>query len=212
MMNLDELRKLVDFMKENGLCELEYSEKHTSVKVRLAPPAMSPFGHHGPRPMHKDEPVEADYDLTDDEDGGLDIDIDELKASAKKAAKKAAHKAADGVETVASYVKSKLAEDESEAPAAEDDEDEVFESFSEDDEAPAEEAVKAEESSRLNRETLRHAREAVRNTVKAGAVLGKAGAKRGKERLVNLFRSDVPDGEEGPDDFELPAEEENDKE
>lgn len=206
MMNLDELRKLVDFMKENGLCELEYSEKHTSVKLRLATPVISPFGHHGSRPMNRDEPIETDYDLTDDED--MDIDVDELKASAKKAARKAAQKAADGMETVAAYVKSKLSEDETEE---EEEDEESFEAFSKEEETP-EETVKPEESSRLNRETLRHAKEAVRNTVKAGAVLGKAGAKRGKERLVNLFRADVPEAEEGPDEFEFPTEEENDKE
>ncbi|MCD7928584.1 MAG: hypothetical protein LUF86_00295, partial [Clostridiales bacterium] len=38
-MKLDELQELVDFMKENGVAELEYTEKNNSVHLRLAPPA-----------------------------------------------------------------------------------------------------------------------------------------------------------------------------
>lgn len=204
MMNLSELRKLVAFMKENGLCELEYSEKHTSVKLRLAPPPPPPpFGHRGPRPrpMHKDEPVEAEYDLTDEED--LDVDFEDLKASARRAARKAAHKAADGMENVASYVKSKLAEDE------EGDEDESTQAPSDE---TAGEPDQGEDASHTSRETLRHAGEAVRNTVRAGAVLGRAGAKRGKERLVNLFRSNTSETEEGSDDFAFSVDEDEEKE
>ncbi|MCD8147828.1 MAG: hypothetical protein LUD84_11250, partial [Clostridiales bacterium] len=37
-MKLDELQELVDFMKENGVAELEYTEKNNSVHLRLAPP------------------------------------------------------------------------------------------------------------------------------------------------------------------------------
>ncbi|MCD8191114.1 MAG: hypothetical protein LUD78_13030, partial [Clostridiales bacterium] len=48
-MKLDELKELVDFMKENGVAELEYAEKNNSVHLRLAPPAPPmPPCHEGP--------------------------------------------------------------------------------------------------------------------------------------------------------------------
>lgn len=37
-MNLNEIREIVDFMKEVGLVELAYTEKNTSVKLKLAEP------------------------------------------------------------------------------------------------------------------------------------------------------------------------------
>lgn len=194
MMNFDEMREIVAFMKENGLCELEYTDKHTSVKLRLAPPEPSFPGRFGrrPVPVAQETPAE-DADVTPAEEEGINIDID-----VNGMMRKAARKAADGMETVAAYVKSRLPDEDDEAeevPEAEE-EPEVPET---EEESPAEEETGA-------KQPLKHAGEAVVNTVKAGAYLGRAGVRRGKERLSGLFRPDVK--EEEPEDFVLPEEDE----
>lgn len=183
MMDLNELRELVDFMKENGLSELEYSEKNASVKLRLAPPVPPFFGHRRPAPEppakegdFEPAPPKAPEDMPHPE-----VDMDELKAAAKSAARKAAQKAADGMESVAAYVKARLPEDE------------------EDPEKPAPKAPDAAPGEAA--QPLKQAGEAVWNTVKAGAILGKAGAKRGRERLLNLFKYDRT-GKDSSDEFE----------
>ena len=174
MMDLNELRELVNFMKEHGLSELEYKEKHASVRLKLAPPAPPFFGHRrpGPEPLGKEPDFEPVPPRPDEEPPRPEMDMEELKAAAKSAARKAAHKAADGMETVAAYVKARLPEEEEgpEHPAPEPPE-----------AAPGEDA-----------QPLKQAGEAVWNTVKAGAILGKASAKRGRERLLNLFQYDRP--------------------
>lgn len=171
MMDLKELQELVDFMKKNGLSELECTEKNTSVRLHLAPPAPPCHGHRRPAPGPHAKEVEGEPvpPVPSEDEMGPEVDLEELKAAAKSAARKAAQKAADGMESVAAYVKARLPEDE--APA--------------DPDAPEEPPVDTSQS-------LKQAGEAVWNTVKAGAVLGKAGAKRGKERLMHRFQSDRP--------------------
>ncbi|MCD7858107.1 MAG: hypothetical protein LUG55_10010 [Clostridiales bacterium] len=100
-MNLEEIRQVVAFMKENGVCELSYTEKNASVSLKLAPPppphGKGPGGHpwkeHKGAPEAEENPFEPDYSGVSVEfyDDGDEADEDsvELKKAAK-AAKKAA--------------------------------------------------------------------------------------------------------------------------
>ncbi|MCC8099998.1 MAG: TolC family protein [Clostridiales bacterium] len=100
-MNLEEIRQVVAFMKENGVCELSYTEKNASVSLKLAPPppphGKGPGGHpwkeHKGAPETEENPFEPDYSGVSVEfyDDGDEADEDnmELKKAAK-AAKKAA--------------------------------------------------------------------------------------------------------------------------
>ncbi|MCD8086673.1 MAG: hypothetical protein LUF28_10265 [Clostridiales bacterium] len=102
-MNLEEIRQVVAFMKENGVCELSYTEKNASVSVKLAPPppphgkgpgfAGRPGKEHKGAPEAEKDPFEPDYsgvsvEFYDDGDEE-DEDNKELKKAAK-AARKAA--------------------------------------------------------------------------------------------------------------------------
>lgn len=207
ILNLDELHELVEFMKENGLAELEYAEKGSHVKLRLAP-TLPHFKRTAPvtedAEWEADEPGEEEAAEIEE---GIEIDVNELMNTAKKKAKKAAHKAADVTESMAAYVKSRLAEmeedelpeDEEELPAEEPEAftvEPIVEEASED---------AQEETSHLTRQTLHHAKETLKNTVKAGAYVGMAGARYGRERLKSFLHTDTPD-------VKLPEEEETDKE
>ncbi|MCD7920199.1 MAG: hypothetical protein LUG45_09060 [Clostridiales bacterium] len=100
-MNLEEIRQVVAFMKENGVCELSYTEKNASVSLKLAPPppphGKGPGGHPWKErkgaPEAEENPFEPDYSGVSVEfyDDGDEADEDsmELKKAAK-AAKKAA--------------------------------------------------------------------------------------------------------------------------
>jgi hypothetical protein len=48
IMKLNEIREIVAFMKEAGVSELEYTERSTSIRLKLTPPA--PPAPLGPLP------------------------------------------------------------------------------------------------------------------------------------------------------------------
>lgn len=151
-MNLDEIREIVAFMKENGLCELEYSEKHTSIKLKLAPPRGSHHehldhhehrGHHGPKPSVAEEAPEAPVETEEAADAEFDLLSDEVKQAAadaaaaaavevRKAAVKAAAAVSETLKNSASYLKAKRDERLSGTPNTNDEEE--FEDDFDDDE------------------------------------------------------------------------------
>lgn len=128
-MNLDEIREIVDFMKENGLCELEYREKNSAVRLKLAPPPFHGEGVPCPPPPHEapeeelypDEEVfgteaseEAEPFFSEEKREEMKQAAAEVKQAAAEAAagvKKATYKAAgaagEHLGNVADYLKSK---------------------------------------------------------------------------------------------------------
>lgn len=120
IMNLDEIREIVDFMKENGLCELEYREKNSAVRLKLAPPPFHgegapcppPFGEPEEEELYPDEeesaaPEESEPFLSDEKREEMKQAAAEAAAEVKKAAYKAAGAAGEHLGSVADYLKSK---------------------------------------------------------------------------------------------------------
>lgn len=151
-MNLDEIREIVAFMKENGICELEYSEKHTSVKLKLAPPHGPRHehldhhehrGHHGPQPSMEEEVPETPVETEEAEDAEFELLSDEVKQAAadaaaaaaveiRKATVRAAAAVSETLKNSASYLKAKRDERLSGTPNT--NEEEEFEDDFDDDE------------------------------------------------------------------------------
>jgi hypothetical protein len=214
-MNLDEIREIVDFMKENGLCELEYSEKNTSVRLKLAPPPPPRHHHHpcpppeAPAPEQGEETPEAvKVEVTPvEEDEENPIISDEVKQAAaeaaaiaaaevKKAAEKAAAAVSESIKAGADFLKTKREEYKPSQPVeveldGEDDEEEVDESIL----GEVDDVVTPEEDSSVKLDTAAAKRavektaETLLNTAKAGATLGKMGILHGKHVLTDFIKS-----------------------
>lgn len=202
-MNLDEIREIVDFMKENGLSELEYSEKNTSIRLKLASPAPT---QAAPAAEPEEAPV-ASEETADESDA---IIPDEVKKAAAEAAavtaaevKKAAAKAAAAVSEsirigatgVADYIKTKREEksntscevllDEEEEPAPFID-DEPVEVFTENPDLEGDDGVKLDTASA--KKAVKKTGEVLINTARAGLTLGKAGLLRGKTFITDRLK------------------------
>jgi nicotinate-nucleotide--dimethylbenzimidazole phosphoribosyltransferase len=113
MMNLEQVRKIVAFMKENGVMELSYTGKDSSISLTLAPPP-PPRGKRGPRPVPGwEEPRPAAHTEEEDipeafaaDDPITDSDtLKEMAKEAKAAAKVAAREAKAAAKSAAKEAK-----------------------------------------------------------------------------------------------------------
>lgn len=237
-MKLDDLQELVDFMKENGVAELDYAEKNNSVHLRLAPPAPPvppcPEGAGGPNVTAEDvknaatkaaaafsdsvkasAAAAAEFIKTKrDERAAGEEPVDaEVEEPAEEPEDEAEEAAAPAEETAEAETEDEDAEEEAEeAPAEEEPEDED----EEEEEADDEEKVKL--NTGAVRSAAKKAGEAVANTAKAGVSLGKLGLTKGRDALSALFpQKDEPEAEaeepvsEEPAAEEAPADEEETK-
>lgn len=206
-MKLNEIREIVDFMKEAGVCELEYQERHTSIRLKLAPPAP-------PCPAPEEE---------------ADKGLGEAAEKMRKGAALAGSAVADTVRAGASYLKSKrdeylagtpgaydveLSEAEESAPEAPEPEpapeempvvgevpeyvpqeapEEASPEEDEPEDAP-EDPVKLDTDAA--REAVARTAEVVVNAAKAAVELGAAGLRRGGSLLSDLLRPGEPEDAE----------------
>ena len=219
-MKLNEIREIVDFMKENGLSELEYKERHTSIRLKLAPPA--PPATPWERFKAAAAPVEAEAaeeerSTEEEAEPGLDVDLDAAAAKVRDTAAKAGSAVFDTVKAGASFLKSKkdeyLAGGTPGAYDVELEDEEDAESEPAPQEEPVAAAPEAEsadtgdavEDVTLDTDAAKAAvsktAEAVINTAKAGASLGVAGLRRGRNFIMDLLN---PSGGEAAE--EEPAE------
>lgn len=109
-MKLNEIREIVAFMKEEGVCELEYTERSTSIRLKLTPPAP-------PRPWDRfrgaaeapeaPEAEDAQAEPVEDEGTNVEIDLNEAAEKVRKGAVKAGSKVVAKVRAGASYLKSR---------------------------------------------------------------------------------------------------------
>lgn len=100
-MNLEEMSKLVAFMKENGVAQLSYSSKGTSVSLSLMPPRPPKGGRPGPMFLGKKEESsfapessEIEVEFSTASEGADEMEPDALDSKALKAMAKEARRAA----------------------------------------------------------------------------------------------------------------------
>lgn len=114
MMNLEEIRKIVAFMKENGIAELSYEGKGSSITLKLARPAgprdkdaRRPGREHRGVPQQEQHSFEVERPGVELEFSGEEpesVSTEELKKmakAAKKAAKEAAREAKESAKAAA---------------------------------------------------------------------------------------------------------------
>lgn len=195
-MNLDEIREIVDFMKENGLSELEYSEKNTSIRLKLASSIPAPESSSAAEPEETEDVPEA---IVPDEvkkaaAEAAAVTAEEVKKAAAKAAAIVGESIKAGATGVADYIKTKR--DEKSAPyevTLEDSEepepfidDEPVEVLDEDPNFESQDSVKLDTASAKT--AVKKTGEVLANTAKAGFTLGKAGLRRGKTFLMDRIK------------------------
>lgn len=232
-MKLNEIREIVAFMKEEGVCELEYTERSTSIRLKLTPPAP-------PRPWDRFRSAAETPDIPDaapeaeqtqpEESSVLDMELGEAAEKVRKGAVKAGSVVADKVKAGASFLKSRrdellagntpgaydveLVEDTDTAPEAPQEvpreETPVVGEVPE--YVPREESSQPEENPvKLDFDAAKTAvsktAEVVVNATKAAVELGAAGVRRGGTFLGDFFRSEeeIPAGEAAPAQEECSA-------
>ena len=112
-MKLNEIREIVAFMKEEGVCELEYTERSTSIRLKLTPPAPpkpwdrfraaapeTPETAQAPEAAPEAEPLEEPSNV-------LDMELGEAAEKVCQGAVKAGGKVVERVKAGASYLKSR---------------------------------------------------------------------------------------------------------
>jgi hypothetical protein len=218
IMKLNEIREIVDFMKENGVYELEYSERNTSIRLKMARPAhqrpWERFRSAAPEseaPQFEGSPVEENA-----EDGLLDMELSEAAEKMRQGAAKAGSAVVDTMKAGASYLKSKRDEYLSGGtPGAYDvklEEEPQAEMPQAEEEAPCcepEKDIDLTGEVKLDTEAAREAvsktAEVVVNTAKAAVELGVAGVRRGSTLLVDWLGLN---GEDAPEEQgEIPVRE-----
>jgi hypothetical protein len=222
-MKLNEIREIVAFMKEAGVSELEYTERSTSIRLKLTPPApQRPWDRFRGAPETSEaEPAQAPAQEEAPE-GVLDLELGEAAEKVRQGAVKAGEVVVDTVKAGASYLKSRrdqylagntpgaydvelmeedLAQPREEAPV----EGEVSEHAPQE---PSEEAFDEENPVKLDMEAAKAAvtktAEVVVNTTKAAMELGVAGVRRGSAFLSDFLsaaeENPLPETEEPPED------------
>lgn len=109
-MKLNEIREIVAFMKEEGVCELEYTERSTSIRLKLTPPAPPrPWDRFraGQETPEASEAEDAQAEPVEDEGTNVEIDLNEAAEKVRKGAVKAGSKVVAKVKAGASYLKSR---------------------------------------------------------------------------------------------------------
>lgn len=107
-MKLNEIREIVAFMKEEGVCELEYTERSTSIRLKLTPPAPpKPWDRFRSAGPETPEAEDAQAEPVEDEGTNVEIDLNEAAEKVRKGAVKAGSKVVDKVKAGASYLKSR---------------------------------------------------------------------------------------------------------
>lgn len=115
MMNLEEIRKIVAFMKENGIAELSYEGKGSSITLKLARPAGprdKDRGARRPGKEHRGVPQEehsfelerpgVELEFSGEEPEGVSTEeLKKMAKAAKKAAKEAAREAKESAKAAA---------------------------------------------------------------------------------------------------------------
>ena len=230
-MKLNEIREIVAFMKEAGVSELEYTERSTSIRLKLTPNApQRPWDRFRGAPETSEaEPAQAPAQEEAPE-GVLDLELGEAAEKVRRGAVRAGEIVADKVKAGASYLKSRrdeylagntpgaydveLTEDANpaqpreEAPVV----GEVPEYVPQD--SPAE-TSEEENTVKLDMEAAKAAvtktAEVVVNTTKAAVELGVAGVRRGSAFLSDFLsaaeENPLPETEEPQEDTPVePAE------
>ena len=108
-MKLNEIREIVAFMKEAGVCELEYKERSTSIRLKLTPPApQRPWNlFRAAAPETPEAPEAEDAEPVEDEGTNVEIDLNEAAEKVCKGVVKAGSAVVDTVKAGASYLKTK---------------------------------------------------------------------------------------------------------
>ena len=108
-MKLNEIREIVAFMKEAGVCELEYKERSTSIRLKLTPPVpQRPWNlFRAAAPETPEAPEAEDAEPVEDEGTNVEIDLNEAAEKVCKGAVKAGSAVVDTVKAGASYLKTK---------------------------------------------------------------------------------------------------------
>lgn len=108
-MKLNEIREIVAFMKEEGVCELEYTERNTTIRLKMAPPApQRPWERFRGTPMPEAPAAEAaESEEAREESGVPDLDLGEAAEKVRKGAVKAGSAVVDKVRAGASFLRSR---------------------------------------------------------------------------------------------------------
>lgn len=108
-MKLNEIREIVEFMKEAGVCELEYTERSTSIHLKLNPPApVRPWDRLRTvaAPEVTEAPEAQDAEAVPEEELE-DLGLSEAAEKVRQSAVKAGAVVVDTVKAGASFLKSK---------------------------------------------------------------------------------------------------------
>jgi hypothetical protein len=226
IMKLNEIREIVAFMKEAGVSELEYTERSTSIRLKLTPPApQRPWDRFRVSP-EAPEAESAEAPAQEAPQGSvLDLELGEAAEKVRQGAVKAGEVVMDTMKAGASYLKSRrdeyltgdnacgaeLTEEDPPAPAQPREESPGAKEASE--RAPQEHSAEPfdeENPVKLDMEAAKAAvtktAEVVVNTTKAAVELGVAGMRRGSAFLSDFLSSaeDSPLAEDSQED--IPAE------
>lgn len=235
-MKLNEIREIVAFMKEAGVCELEYKERSTSIRLKLTPPVpQRPWNlFRAAAPETPEAPEAEDAEPVEDKGTNVEIDLNEAAEKVCKGAVKAGSAVVGTVKAGASYLKTKRdeylaggtpgaydvelseAEESEAAPARE--EMPVVGEVPQYEPQSAPEASDAEEDGEpveppvkldtdAAREAVARTAEAVVNTAKAAVELGVAGVRRGGALLSDLLHPASEDPDPWNESAPEPSEE-----